>query len=89
MDTQALPADHSAGPAQAGVAHDRNRSDDRRVRYSAAPVRREQYLRDFSRVANERDSVQGMVEAMLARHDDWENPHTLWISAHGEIAKRS
>jgi len=41
MDTQALPADHSAGPTQAGVAHDRNRSDDRRIRHSAAPVRRE------------------------------------------------
>jgi hypothetical protein len=40
-------------------------------------------------VANERDSVQGIVEGMLALHGDRENPHTLWISARGEIAKRS
>jgi hypothetical protein len=25
---------------------------------------------------------------MLALHGDRENPHTLWISARGEIAKR-
>ncbi len=49
----------------------------------------QQYLRDFSRVANERDSVQGIVEGVLALHGDRENPHTLWISARGEIAKRS
>jgi len=42
-----------------------------------------------SRVANERDSVRGIVEEMLALHGDRENPHTLWISARGEIAKRS
>ena len=61
MDTQAPPADHSAGPTQAGMApHDRNRSD----------------------------SVEGIVEGMLALHGDRENPHTLWISARGEIAKR-
>jgi glyoxylase-like metal-dependent hydrolase (beta-lactamase superfamily II) len=47
----------------------------------------QQYLRDFSRVANERDSVEGIVEGMLALHGDRENPHTLWISARGEIAK--
>jgi len=48
----------------------------------------QQYLRDFSRVANERDSVEGIVEGMLALHGARENPHTLWISARGEIAKR-
>ena len=52
-------------------------------------VASQQYLRDFSQVANERDSVQGIVEGMLALHGDRENPHTLWISARGEIAKRS
>jgi hypothetical protein len=49
----------------------------------------QEYLRDFSRVANKRDSVEGIVEGMLGLHGDRENPHTLWISARGEIAKRS
>jgi len=35
------------------------------------------------------NSVEGIVEGMLALHDDQENPHTLWISARGEIAKHS
>jgi len=48
----------------------------------------QQYLRDFSRFANEQDSVQGIVDGMLAHHGDRENPHTLWISARSEVAKR-
>src|SRR5580692_2355823 len=41
-------------------------------------------LAEWVRVANERDSVEGIVEGMLALHGDRENPHTLWISARGE-----
>ena len=46
----------------------------------------QQCLLDFSRVANERDTVEGFVEGMLALYGDRENPHTLRISARGEMA---
>jgi glyoxylase-like metal-dependent hydrolase (beta-lactamase superfamily II) len=49
----------------------------------------QQYLRDFTRVAKEVHNAQGIVDGMLALHGDRENPHTLWLSAHAEIARRS
>ena len=41
----------------------------------------EQYLRDFSRIAAESDTVEQTVAAMLELHGDRDNPYTLWASA--------
>jgi glyoxylase-like metal-dependent hydrolase (beta-lactamase superfamily II) len=47
-----------------------------------------QYLRDFSRVASERDTVDGIVAEMLRLHGDRDNPYTLWLSARRVVANR-
>ncbi|MFE2070321.1 MBL fold metallo-hydrolase [Streptomyces sp. NPDC059467] len=47
-----------------------------------------QYLRDFSRIADEQETTEGIVRAMLELHGDRDNPHTLWFSAAQTIAKR-
>ena len=48
----------------------------------------QQYLRDFSRIAKERDSVADIVTAMLELHGDRDNPRVLWHSARAAVAKR-
>ena len=48
----------------------------------------QQYLSDFSRIVNEGDSVQDIVNAMLKLHGDRDNPRTLWHSARTAVAKR-
>ena len=48
----------------------------------------QQYPRDFTRVANESDSAQSIVEGMLALHGGRVQPHTLYVSANAEIARR-
>ena len=48
----------------------------------------QQYLRDFSQIVNERDSVQDIVAAMLERHGHRDNPRGLWHSARVAVAKR-
>ena len=48
----------------------------------------QQYLRDFSRIVNERDSAPDIVAAMLELHGDRDNPRTLWHSARTAVAKR-
>jgi glyoxylase-like metal-dependent hydrolase (beta-lactamase superfamily II) len=48
----------------------------------------QQYLRDFSRIVNSRDSVEDIVTAMLDLHRDRDNPRTLWHSARAAVAKR-
>ena len=48
-----------------------------------------QYLRDFSRVASEQDTVEGIVAEMLKLHGDRDNPYTLWLSARRVAGNRS
>jgi glyoxylase-like metal-dependent hydrolase (beta-lactamase superfamily II) len=48
----------------------------------------QQYLRDFSRVAAEQDTVEGIVAEMLKLHGDRDNPYTLWLSARGVAGNR-
>jgi glyoxylase-like metal-dependent hydrolase (beta-lactamase superfamily II) len=48
-----------------------------------------QYLRDFSRVASEQDTVAGIVAEMLKLHGDRDNPYTLWLSARRVVGNRS
>jgi glyoxylase-like metal-dependent hydrolase (beta-lactamase superfamily II) len=49
----------------------------------------QQYLRDFTRIANERDTVEDLVAGMMELHGDRDNPHTLWISARAAVASRA
>jgi glyoxylase-like metal-dependent hydrolase (beta-lactamase superfamily II) len=48
-----------------------------------------EYLRDFSRVAQEHETVEEIVKAMLALHPDRDNPRVVWHSARIEVARRS
>jgi len=48
-----------------------------------------QYLRDFSRIADEQETVEGIVAAMLELHGDRDNPRVLWYGARQAVAKRS
>src|SRR5258708_9633462 len=38
----------------------------------------QQYLRDFTRIANQQDTVEDLVAGMMELHGDRDNPHTLW-----------
>ena len=49
----------------------------------------QQYLRDFTRIAKERDTIEDLVSGMMELHGDRDNPHTLWISARAAMANRS
>jgi glyoxylase-like metal-dependent hydrolase (beta-lactamase superfamily II) len=48
-----------------------------------------QYLRDFSRIAAEQSTVEGIVDAMMAIHGDRVNPRVVWHSARTEVARRT
>jgi glyoxylase-like metal-dependent hydrolase (beta-lactamase superfamily II) len=47
-----------------------------------------QYLRDFSRIVDEQESVEDIVAAMLESHGDRDNPRVLWYGARQAVAKR-
>ena len=49
-------------------------------------ARLQQYLRDFSRIVNEQESVEDIVAAMLELHGDRDNPRVLWHSARAAVA---
>jgi hypothetical protein len=49
----------------------------------------QQYLRDFTTVANRGGSVEELVHGMLDLHGELDQPHTLWISARAEVARRA
>lgn len=49
----------------------------------------QQYLRDFTTVANRGGSVEELVHGMLDLHGERDQPHTLWISARAEVARRA
>ena len=48
----------------------------------------QQYLRDFTRVANSEDTVEGIVREMLRLHPDRDNTRVVWHSAREEIKRR-
>ena len=49
----------------------------------------QQYLRDFSRIVAEQETVEGIVAAMLELHPDRDNPRVLWHGARQAVARRS
>jgi glyoxylase-like metal-dependent hydrolase (beta-lactamase superfamily II) len=49
----------------------------------------QQYLRDFSALADQGGTVEDLVDGMLAQHGQRDQPHTLWISARAEVARRA
>src|ERR1700741_6260 len=46
------------------------------------------YLRDFTTVAKKDGTVDDLVHGMLELHGERDQPHTLWISARAEVARR-
>jgi glyoxylase-like metal-dependent hydrolase (beta-lactamase superfamily II) len=49
----------------------------------------QRYLRDFTTIANTGGSVEELVHGMLDLHGERDQPHTLWISARAEVARRA
>jgi len=48
----------------------------------------QRYLRDFTALAKKGGTVQDLVQGMLELHGERDQPHTLWISARAEAARR-
>ncbi len=48
----------------------------------------QQYVRDFNASAKDADTVEDIVSRMLELHGERDQPHTLWISARAEVARR-
>jgi glyoxylase-like metal-dependent hydrolase (beta-lactamase superfamily II) len=48
----------------------------------------QQYLRDFSTLAQKSGTAEDLVHGMLELHGERDQPHTLWISARAEVARR-
>jgi glyoxylase-like metal-dependent hydrolase (beta-lactamase superfamily II) len=49
----------------------------------------QRYLRDFTNVANKGGTAEDLVHGMLELHGERDQPHTLWISARAEAARRT
>jgi glyoxylase-like metal-dependent hydrolase (beta-lactamase superfamily II) len=49
----------------------------------------QQYVRDFTASARDADTVEDIVGRMLELHGERDQPHTLWISARAEVARRA
>src|SRR5690349_20245043 len=49
----------------------------------------QRYLRDFTTLANTGGTVEDLVHGMLELHGERDQPHTLWISARAEVARRA
>jgi glyoxylase-like metal-dependent hydrolase (beta-lactamase superfamily II) len=49
----------------------------------------QQYVRDFNASAKDAGTVEAIVNRMLELHGERDQPHTLWISARAEIARRA
>src|SRR6202171_2701402 len=47
------------------------------------------YLRDFTTLAKRDGTVEDLVHGMLELHGERDQPHTLWISARAEVARRA
>jgi hypothetical protein len=48
----------------------------------------QQYLRDFSRVVEEQETVDDIVKTMLDLHPDRDNPRVVWHCAREAVKKR-
>jgi glyoxylase-like metal-dependent hydrolase (beta-lactamase superfamily II) len=48
----------------------------------------QEYLRDFSRIVNENETVEDIVSAMLELHGDRDNPRVVWHCAREAVKKR-
>jgi len=49
----------------------------------------QRYLRDFTTVARKGGTAEDLVHGMLELHGERDQPHTLWISARAEVARRA
>jgi len=49
----------------------------------------QRYLRDFTTLAKEGGTVEDLVHGMLELHGERDQPHTLWVSARAEVARRA
>ena len=49
----------------------------------------QQYLRDFTTIAKTAGTAEDLVHGMLELHGERDQPHTLWISARAEVARRA
>ena len=49
----------------------------------------QRYLRDFTTLAKKGGTVQDLVNGILELHGERDQPHTLWISARAEVARRA
>jgi glyoxylase-like metal-dependent hydrolase (beta-lactamase superfamily II) len=49
----------------------------------------QRYLRDFTTLAKKGGTVEDLVDGMLEMHGGRDQPHTLWISARAEVARRA
>jgi len=49
----------------------------------------QRYLRDFTTLAKKGGTVEDLVHSMLELHGERDQPHTLWISARAEVARRA
>jgi glyoxylase-like metal-dependent hydrolase (beta-lactamase superfamily II) len=49
----------------------------------------QQYVRDFTAIAKKDGTVEDLVHAMLELHGERDQPHTLWVSARAEVARRA
>ncbi len=49
----------------------------------------QRYLHDFTTLAQKGGSVDDLVRGMLELHGERDQPHTLWISARAEVARRA
>src|ERR1700730_7298235 len=47
------------------------------------------YLRNFTTLAKKGGTVEDLVHGMLELHGERDQPHTLWISARAEVARRA
>ena len=49
----------------------------------------QQYIRDFSQLAELGGTAEDLVQRMLGLHGERDQNHTLWISARAEVARRA
>src|SRR5258708_27151280 len=49
----------------------------------------QRYLRDFTTLAKKGGTVADLVRGMLELHGERDQPHTLWVSARAEAARRA
>src|SRR5579864_6010478 len=83
--TASIDAVAALNPKIVVAGHKSVRAPDRPENLEAS----QQYLRDFTTVANKGGTAEDLVHGMLELHGDRDQPHTLWISARAEVARRA